>query len=71
MSYGNVLISMPKFETEYTVSKLSEKMETVGIAKLFATTDALKNSVTPEAPASYINMIHKTAFKVMRSEPRE
>ncbi|MDE6792408.1 MAG: hypothetical protein K2J48_04925, partial [Muribaculaceae bacterium] len=58
-----VVISMPKFEIHYEVAKISEKMENAGISKLFTTSSPLKNTVTPEIPGSYVDMIHKTVFK--------
>ncbi|MDE5886320.1 MAG: serpin family protein [Muribaculaceae bacterium] len=64
MNSGDLVISMPKFETQYDVSEISEKMKTAGIAKLFNTSGALRNTVSPPLPESYVKMIHKTVFKV-------
>ena len=67
MDGGKVVISMPKFETRYEVKDIEEKMENVGISKLFNTPGALVNTVSPEFPTGKVKMIHKTVFKVDES----
>ncbi|MDE6009533.1 MAG: hypothetical protein K2G90_10050 [Muribaculaceae bacterium] len=64
MCFQEVIISMPKFETEYNVSDMQRKMESAGISKLFNSGDALINTVSPTALGGDLSMVHKTVFKV-------
>lgn len=64
MDWGKVVLSLPKFEIQYEVRDISKKMDKAGLSKLFNTSGALSNTVTPSLPEGYVYMIHKTVFKV-------
>ena len=64
LEMGKVVISLPKFEIQYEVREIPKKMEKAGLSKLFTTSGALGNTVTPALPEGYVDMIHKTVFKV-------
>ena len=64
LEMGKVVISLPKFEIQYEVRESPKKMEKAGLSKLFTTSGALGNTVTPALPEGYVDMIHKTVFKV-------
>ncbi|MDE6227047.1 MAG: hypothetical protein K2M63_05980, partial [Muribaculaceae bacterium] len=64
MQSSRVVISMPKFETEYNVDDLHSKLEKIGMGSLFNTSGALRNTVTPNISDGTVDMVHKTVFKV-------
>lgn len=64
MSKMDVNIALPKFEVEYTVAELENKMTQVGMKELFTSGEAFINTVTPKIGGSMVKICHKTVFKV-------
>ncbi|MDE6227046.1 MAG: hypothetical protein K2M63_05975 [Muribaculaceae bacterium] len=64
MSKMDVNIALPKFEVEYTVAELENKMTQAGMKELFTSGEAFINTVTPKIGGSKVKICHKTVFKV-------
>ena len=64
MSKMDVNIALPKFEVEYTVAELENKMTQAGMKELFTSGEAFINTVTPKIGGSMVKICHKTVFKV-------
>lgn len=64
MEKRDVDISLPKFEVEYTVDDMENKMVQAGMNKLFTSGGAFLNTVSPKLDGSQVTMRHKTVFKV-------
>lgn len=63
MSKMDVNIALPKFEVEYTVAELENKMTQAGMKELFTSGEAFINTVTPKIGGSMVKICHKTVFK--------
>lgn len=63
MSKMDVNIALSKFEVEYTVAELENKMTQAGMKELFTSGEAFINTVTPKIGGSMVKICHKTVFK--------
>ncbi|MDE6792307.1 MAG: hypothetical protein K2J48_04415, partial [Muribaculaceae bacterium] len=64
MEKQDVDISLPKFEVEYMVEEMENKMMQAGMKELFTSGGAFLNTVSPKLDGSKVAMRHKTVFKV-------